>query len=518
MTKSENGERNGRHRDIFLAMALDSLGYYRALAARDPRFDGVFYVGVTSTGIYCRPVCRARTPRRERCRFFNNPAAAERAGFRPCLRCRPELAPGHSSVDAVGRLASAAAARIADGALNEGDVEGLAQELGVGGRHLRRVLEREIGVTPVELAQTQRLLLAKRLLTDSCLSVTDIAYASGFQSVRRFNALFRQRYRLNPTGLRRAHQNGHSARKRADEHAEDDVISLTLSYRPPLAWKALLRFLAPRATPGVESVDGDRYARTIAFGSHSGWLVVTPAQDPTALEVQLAASLVPVLMPVLARLRHLFDLDADPVAIDRHLSREGMASLVRRNPGIRVPGAIDGFELAVRAILGQQVSVSGATTLAGRFAATFGEPVQLGLPLTHLSPRAEQIAAASVEAIAAIGVPRARAASIHALSRALAAGDVRLASGSSVHETMRRLMALPGIGPWTAHYIAMRALRWPDAFPASDLGLRRAAGVTTPAKLEHAAARWSPWRAYAAMHLWSTQPAATARAISGEGR
>ena len=498
---------------------LDASGCYRALAARDARFDGVFYVGVTSTGIYCRPVCRARTPRRDRCRFFNNAAAAERAGFRPCLRCRPELAPGHSSVDAVGRLASAAASRIAEGALNAGDVETVARELGVGARHLRRVLEREVGVTPVELAQTQRLLLAKRLLTDSELPVTDVAHASGFQSLRRFNALFRARYRLSPTGLRR-HRNGklpgRGATHRADAHDGDEVVHLTLAYRPPFAWDTLLRFLAARATPGVELVEQDRYARTIAIGAHHGWVAVTPSRDADALNVAVAGSLLPVLMPALARVRHLFDLDADPREVDDHLSGEGMSRLVRQHPGLRVPGAIDGFELAVRAILGQQVSVRGATTLAGRFVATFGAALPAPAPLDRIAPSAARVADADVDAIAAIGIPRARAASILALARAVAHGQIHLNAGANATEMMRRLRALPGIGAWTAQYIAMRALRWPDAFPASDLALRRAAGVATPAKLERLAVRWSPWRAYAAMHLWSTLTPASVRGPSGE--
>jgi AraC family transcriptional regulator of adaptative response / DNA-3-methyladenine glycosylase II len=501
-------------------MSLDTAGYYRALAARDRRFDGVFYVGVTSTGIYCRPVCRARTPRRERCRFFNNAAAAERAGFRPCLRCRPELAPGHSSVDAVGRLATAAASRIAEGALNGGDVDSLARELGVGSRHLRRVLEREVGVSPVELAQTQRLLLAKRLLTDSELPVTEVAHASGFQSLRRFNALFRARYRLNPTGLRRAHRNGNArsiARSGTDEREDGGALSLALSYRPPFAWQPLLRFLAARATHGVENVDAERYLRTMAIGEHSGWLAVTHEPAREALHVDVSASLVPVLMAVLARLRQLFDLDANPSEIDGHLSREGFAPLVRRTRGLRVPGAVDGFELAARAILGQQVSVRGATTLAGRFAAAFGLPGGGGVaPLSRLAPTAERVAGATVEQIATIGLPRARAASIQALARAVAEGHIHLTPGTHAGEMMRRLTSLPGIGPWTAHYVAMRALRWPDAFPASDLALRRAAGMPTPAKLERAAERWSPWRAYAAMHLWSTRTPPTWRGHSGD--
>lgn len=500
-------------------MPLDPAGYYRALAARDRRFDGVFYVGVTSTRIYCRPVCSARTPRPERCRFFNNAAAAERAGFRPCLRCRPELAPGHASVDAVGRLASAAASRIAEGALNGGGVESLARELGVGSRHLRRVLEREAGVTPVELAQTQRLLLAKRLLTDSELPVTKIAHASGFQSLRRFNALFRARYRLNPTGLRRVHRHGNgrpTAVPGADQREDDGAVSLTLSYRPPFAWRPMLHFLAARATPGVESVETDRYLRTIAIGEHRGWVAVGGTRSGEALSVDVSVSLVPVLMAVLARLRHLFDLDANPSDIDDHLSKEGLAPLVRRARGLRVPGSVDGFELAVRAILGQQVSVRGATTLAGRFAAAFGAGLPADMPLPRLAPTAERVADATVEEIATIGLPRARAASIHALARAVADGDLHLTAGANARDTMRCLTSLPGIGAWTAQYIAMRALRWPDAFPASDLTLRRAAGMPTPATLERAAARWSPWRAYAAMHLWSTLTPVAQTGHSGE--
>ncbi|MGV3707369.1 MAG: DNA-3-methyladenine glycosylase 2 family protein [Gemmatimonas sp.] len=477
----------------------------RALNSRDPRFDGVFFVGVASTGIYCRPVCPARPPRRDRCRFFSNAAAAERMGFRPCLRCRPELAPGNASVDATARVATAAAARIAEGALNGRSVDDLAAEFSISSRQLRRVVEEHSGVSPIELAQTHRLLLAKRLLTDTSMPVTKVAFASGFQSVRRFDALFQERYRMAPSKLRRR------AAQLMD--VESDTITLTLGYRPPLAWNLLLQFLAGRATPGVEYVEGDVYARTVRMGDVVGSVRVQPAEterksavklsERRSLKVELSSSLSPVLMPLLARLRAMFDLDADPAVIETALAAAGLEEQVRARPGLRVPGAIDGFELALRAVLGQQVSVKGATTLAGRFAERFGVPVATpDARLTRSGADAAAIAATSIDDLRALGVTGARATSIHALANAVVSGGLRIEPGADPSKTIALLTALPGIGDWTAQYIAMRALRWPDGFPASDLWLRRAAGDMTAAKLEKHSARWQPWRAYAAMHLW----------------
>jgi AraC family transcriptional regulator, regulatory protein of adaptative response / DNA-3-methyladenine glycosylase II len=526
-------------------MLLDPDICDRALAARDARFDGVFFVAITTTGIYCRPVCPARVTHRERRRFFATAAGAERAGFRPCLRCRPELAPGLAAVDAVPRLAQAAALRIAAGALNERGVDDLAAELGVSARQLRRALVRELGVSPVELAQTHRLLLAKRLLTDTPLPIARVAFASGFGSVRRFNTLFRARYRLNPGALRPRAPGGARAADRTTiaRHAPDGrtspgegshgaVVTLTLAYRPPLAWEALLAFLAARATPGVEAVEGEWYGRTLRVDGHAGVVFVDraprrgargTARPVDALRVRLSASLLPALMPLLARLRHLFDLDADPVAVEAHLARVGLAALVCRTPGLRVPGAVDGFDLALRAVLGQQVSVRAATTLAGRVAAAFGERLDTGHPaLTHLAATAERVADATVPQLAALGLTQARAHSILTLARAVAAGALRLGPGEDVAATTRRLTALPGIGEWTAQYVAMRALRWPDAFPAADLALRRAWNGASPAELARAATPWRPWRAYAAVHLWAAQAGGTsgelARASSGGRR
>ena len=480
-------------------MRLDQDVCTRALEARDARFDGVFFVGITSTGIYCRPICPARATLRKNRRFFSHAAAAERHGFRPCLRCRPELAPGLARVDAVPRLAQSAALRIAAGAMNGEGVDHLATSLGVTARQLRRAMQQELGVTPVELAQTHRLLLSKQLLTDTRLPVSQVAYASGFQSLRRFNALFLERYRLSPLTLRRSR-----ATARPSEQDEPrDTVRLTLAYRPPFAWDAMLRFLSARAAPAVECVDEHGYARTLAIGAHWGVIRVRHHPSQSALELEVGASLLPVLLAVTSRVRRLFDLDAEPETIVAHLSENGFGAIDGMERGIRVPGAADAFELAVRAILGQQVSVKGATTLMSRLTEAFGARVETDHPrLTHLAVTAERLGAAAPAAIARIGLPLARAATIHTLAREVASGSLRIEPGGDTRSLSRQLTALPGIGPWTSEYILMRAVHWPDAFPASDLVMRRAAGNLTPAQLLRSAERWRPWRAYAAMHLW----------------
>jgi AraC family transcriptional regulator of adaptative response / DNA-3-methyladenine glycosylase II len=478
-------------------MLIDDETCYRALAARDPRFDGVFFVGITTTKIYCRPICPARTAGRDRCRFFPDAATAEKGGFRPCLRCRPELAPGHAPVDAVSRTARIAAARIEAGALNDGgSVERLARDLGLSARHLRRAVRREYGVSPIELAQTRRLLLAKQLLTESDLPIVRIAYASGFESVRRFNALFQAHYRLTPSGMRRS----------PPRVGGRDSLRLTLGYRPPLAWDALIGFLAGRTTAGVEQVEGRAYLRTAAVGAHRGWLKVEPIAGRHALAVELALGLVPALPDVLARLKHLFDLAARPDMIAGHLRGDArIAGAVDRLPGLRVPGAFDGFELAARAILGQRVSVRSATTLAGRLASRFGEPIATPFPLLdRLSPAAERLADADDRELTGLGIAAPRAAAIRVLARAAARREIELQPGPDPEAAVDGLRRYPGVGDWTAQYIAMRALRWPDAFPAGDLGLLRAAGAVSARHLRDAAEAWRPWRSYAAMYLWAT--------------
>lgn len=471
-------------------MEFDSDTCYHALLAHDARFDGAFFVGVSSTGIYCRTVCTAKTPKPENCAFYPSAAAAEKAGLRPCLRCRPELAPGNARIDAVSRLAGAALGRIEDGALTEGGVTGLADALGVSDRHLRRVIQSEFGVSPVALAQTQRLLLAKRLLTDTALPVTDVAFASGFSSLRRFNALFAERYRLRPSDLR----------KRRAATQPTDTLTFKLAYRPPLEWDAMLRFLAARALKGVEAVDGRTYRRTAAFGQHKGWLSVTPSESGSTLKVDISSGLAQVLPRTLARVKRLFDLAAEPCRIAEHL-----APLSDAKPGLRVPGAFKGFEVAARAVIGQQISVAGATTLAGRLATTIGEPVETPFEdLTHLSPTPRQIFAAGEETLATLGITTARCRTILALAKAVDDGEISLRPGGDVDGTVARLTAIPGIGDWTAQYIAMRALSWPDAFPHTDLGIRKALREDDPKRILGIAENWRPWRAYAAMHLWSS--------------
>ncbi len=480
-------------------MTLEPETCYRALSARDPRFDGVFFVGVTSTGIYCRAVCPARLPAEEHCRFFASAASAEREGFRPCLRCRPERAPGRAIVDATSRLARSALARIQAGALNEGSVEDLAASLHVSPRQLRRALRQEYGASPVQLAQTRRLLMSKQLLVESDLPVSRVALASGFGSLRRFNALFRKRYWMTPTELRR--------RGGGRGEVEGGGLRLQLEYRPPFDWSAILAFLASRAVPGVEAVRDGRYLRTVSVGEAGGWVMVEgPEEEGGALRVRASMELLPAFFPLLSGLRRLFDLDAEPDRIREHLAADArLRPLIGRRPGLRLPGAFDPFEVAVRAVVGQQVSVKAATTVAGRLAERFGEPAAgAPEPLVRHAPTPAALAAADPAEVAALGMPRTRARCVVTLARAVAEGDILLGAGPSPEEILSRLREIPGIGPWTAQYIGLRALHWPDAFPAGDLGLRKALGNVSEAESRRAAEGWRPWRGYAAIHLWES--------------
>ena len=500
------------------APSLDNESCYRALAAKDSRFDGVFFVGVSTTGIYCRPICTAKTPRPSSCSFYTGAAAAEAAGFRPCLRCRPELAPYALQQN----LAYAVWQRITAGALNHhadladhsqktegGRLEQLAAEVGLSSRQLRRVLLQHFGVSPVELAQTQRLLFAKKLLHETCLSMTDVADAAGFGSIRRFNALFAARYGMAPTALRRQHKSG-----AALPVSIDDVVTVRLAYRPPFDWIQMLRYLQPRLIAGVESVQLSQphpaYIRSIRLDDLSGWLRVIHRVKPQQLEVQISPSLTPMLMPILARLRHQFDLDANPALITAHLrSDPALARRIDAVAGIRVPGTFAPFELAVRAILGQQVSVVGASTLTARLVSRFGAICETPFTsVTHHFPDAEILAELPAATLAGIGIPLSRAETIRNMARHAAEGKLRIKPGATLTETIARLTAIPGIGNWTAHYIALRALRFTDAFPAGDLGLQKAmadaGGRLTEKQLVAVAADWTPWRGYAALLLWQT--------------
>jgi len=486
---------------------LDDELCWRALCARDARFDGRFFTCVRSTGIYCRPICPARTPKRKNCVFVPSAAAAQAAGYRPCLRCRPEVAPGLAASNGTSNTVVRALRLIDEGALDEADVGSLATRLGVGERHLRRLFDAQLGASPVVVAQTRRILFAKQLLRETELPITEIALAAGFGSLRRFHATMQRTFGRPPRALR----SGAAMPRGGGGGTAASTLALRLPFRAPFDWPALLAFFAARAIPGVESVADGAYHRSLALDAARGSVTVTLSGDSRHLLASLRLSRLAGLATLAARLRRLFDLDADGEAIAAHLARDReLASRVCVRRGLRVPGAFDPFELAVRAILGQQVSVAAASCLAGRLVAAFGEPLDPALvPPEHgapdtLFPTPERLAEADV---ARIGLPRARAAAIAGLAAAVAATPGLLEPGAGLDDTVARLTRLPGVGPWTAHYVAMRALREPDAFPASDLGLRRAlataAGLPTPAALEARAEAWRPWRAYAAIALWS---------------
>jgi len=467
---------------------------WRALSSRDPSFDGRFFVGVRTTGVYCRPICPARTPRRDRCEFFARAAEAEREGYRACFRCRPELAPGAGVVDTVPGLAGRAAARIDEGFLQEGSVDDLAASLGVTAMKLRRAVVADLGVSILDLARSRRMALATQLLRDSSLPLDEVAQAAGFASVRGFNALLRDRLERSPSALRRVHG-----------AAPAGALVLRLDFRPPLDWEAMAEFMAGRCTAGVEQIEGGAYRRTVRLGERVGWVSLTRDPSRPALLVEVSASLVKAVLPLVARLRALFDLDAHPAVVAAALRLDPLlAPSVRQNPGLRVTGAFDGFEAAVRVVLGQQVSVRAATTVAGRVAAALGEPVETPFPgLDRLPPTPEGVASAGEDRLARIGMPGARARTLIALARAVLCGELVLRRGADPVQVRDRMLALPGVGPWTANLVAMRALGAPDAFPAGDLGVLRALGTKTAQDAEARAEAWRPWRAYAAMHLWN---------------
>ena len=477
---------------------------YLALCARDARFDGQFFTGVSSTGIYCRPVCAARTPRSENCRFFDLAAQAEHAGFRPCLRCRPEVAPAQlrwSSQDATALLLDHALRLMAAEGACAAPIARVAARLGVSDRHLRRIFEARLGITPLQYLQTQRLLTAKHLLTDTRMTATEVALASGFRSVRRFNAAFADHYRLSPTALRRS---GAPEPCAADGAS---AVALRLAYRSPLDADALLGFFGMRQLAGVEMLDSacapPVYRRTVRLGEATGWIALT--FNPQRPEVQLQAcdSLGPQLACVMRRVRNLLDLDADPHAINAVLHAD-----FPHGDGLRVPGAWDGFEIAVRAVLGQQITVAAARTLTSRLVARFGEPIKTPWPaLDRLFPSADILAHAPLDALGQLGIVRQRQAAIASLARAVQSGGLQLHAGADVTATTAQLCALPGVGDWTAQYIAMRALGWPDAFPAGDVALQTALGVRQlpqPARAALLASTpWQPWRSYAVVRAWA---------------
>ncbi len=491
----------------------DDTACYLALQARDARFDGCFFTGVTSTGIYCRPVCAVKTPKRENCRFFAHPALAESAGFRPCLRCRPELAPQALvwSVQDATRILAHQAAHLLDEPeawSGAGDLAlpALAARLGISDRHLRRIFEAQWGVSPLQYLQTRRLLTAKQLLADTPLPVAQIALASGFASVRRFNTVFMARYGLNPSQLRRS----------GTERAQS--MAIQLGYRPPYDIAAMGAFWVLRQVNAIESIAASAtttcasrtFSIKIGATTHTGWLRAEFVPERHHVRLHVSDSLHGVLPLVIRRVRAWLDLDADPQAI-HHVLRHRFPN----SEGLRVPGALDGFELAVRAVLGQQITVAAARTLAQRLVDAFGAPIATPIPaLSRLFPSAEVLAQATGDALGQLGIVKQRQNAILALARAVDSGQLALHGGAQVHTTIAALKALPGIGDWTAQYIAMRALRWPDAFPAGDVALHKALGVQDAPNVrlaslaaEAASQAWKPWRSYAVLRAWAELPA-----------
>jgi AraC family transcriptional regulator of adaptative response / DNA-3-methyladenine glycosylase II len=475
-------------------MTLDADACYAAHRGRDARFDGVFFTAVKTTGIYCRPVCPARTPAASSCAFHATASAAEAAGFRPCLRCRPEQAPGTAGAS----LADALLRRMQERAMEGVTLETMEAELGLSMRQVRRVLLAEFGVTPVQVVQSQRLLMAKQWLHETTLPISEIALAAGFRSLRNFNACFRERYDMPPSVCRVAKSS-----------TQADVITLHLAYREPLDWTALMDYFRSRLVPGVEEIERDVYRRTVSIGEATGWISVSPSSKPSMLRVEVSPGLMRVLGSVQTRLRRVFDLDARPDVISERLAHDPLLALImRKHPGLRVGGAWDAFELAVRAVLGQQITVRAATTLSARLVQRISHEVTTPFAsLNRLGVSPKSIAALSIDDLCKLGLVRARAETLRHLASFALAGGLEFAPGQDHESVVNQLIQLPGIGPWTAHYISMRALRYPDAFPAADLGLRKAIGRGTLVSTREAEARserWRPWRAYAAAALWKS--------------
>jgi AraC family transcriptional regulator of adaptative response / DNA-3-methyladenine glycosylase II len=483
-------------------MELDINICAQARKSRDTRFDGRFFIGVRTTRIYCRLTCPVRTVKDENVLYFPTAAAATEAGYRSCLRCRPELAPGTPAYAGSSTTVSRALRLISESPLEDEGVEDLAARLGVGSRQLRRLFLRYLGASPSTVMKTRRLHFAKKLIDESGLPMGEVALASGFRSVRRFNDAFRQVYQRTPTQIRQL-------AKTIAAPMEHEYV-FRLDYRPPFDWHSLLGFLSKRAIPGVESVTATSYSRTIALNGDAGHLSVSHASDGTKLEARIFFPESRWLFLIVERLRRIFDLGAVPHEIAAHLGTDPLLNArIEAAPGLRVPGCWDGFELAVRAILGQQVSVAGASTLAGRLVRLFGRPTSAGEGLTHLFPRPSDLAEADV---AQIGMPLKRAETIRGLAQAVADGRIVFDGRVDLNEFHTAICRIPGIGDWTAQYIAMRALGDPDAFPANDLGLLHHSGFSTGAQLARRAEAWRPWRAYAAMYLWQIAGPAIARA------
>jgi AraC family transcriptional regulator of adaptative response / DNA-3-methyladenine glycosylase II len=492
-------------------MNLDLQVCSRARLTRDPRFDGKFFIGVLGSGVYCRSICPAPTAKERNVRYFPSAAAAAEAGFRPCLRCRPESSPGTPAWLGTSNTVSRALRLIAESGLEDGGVDVLAERLGVGSRHLRRLFLKHLGATPIAVAQTRRLHFAKKLIDETNLPMNQVALASGFGCVRRFNAGIRSVYHRTPTQIRKL--------ARQKEIQPENHYVFRLHFRPPYHWQGILDFLTARATPGVEAVEDGKYQRTISLHGKDGYFEVSLAEGRDALLLRIAFGDPQSLFLIVERVRAMFDLNADWSAIVQNLRSDPLLRAgVEADPGIRVPGSWDGFELTVRAILGQQNTVKGATAMAGRMASRFGRPFCGPTGLTHVFPAPQVLANVP---LGDVGLTGSRVETIRALAHAVCSGRINFGTGTDSESFLTRLCEISGIGKWTAQYVAMRTLGEPDAFPSSDLGLLRASGFGNPRDLELRAEAWRPWRAYAAMYLWSisnSSPNRENRIATGKNR
>lgn len=482
----------------------ESKGLYKAFLSKDMRFDGRFFVGISSTGIYCRPICRAKTPKIENCTYYTSAAEAESAGYRPCLLCRPELAPGMSPMDSTKSLVYRAARMLEDSCGNDQSIEELAIKLGCSSRHLRRAFKNEFHVSPVQYLQTRRLLLAKSLLTDTQLSILEVAMASGFGSVRRFNDVFKNQYKLVPSELRKA------APAKFDN---PEGITVALGYHTPYQWQTLLTFLEHRSIPGVELVKNNAYYRTVHVEDEKnrhfyGWIRVNNNSTKSILNVTLSSNLLPVLTYILAKVRHLFDLYCDPSAVESVLQSMNRIYPNLFVPGLRVPGCFDSYELAVRAVLGQQITVKAARTLASRLVDKHGRLIKTGIDgLTHTFPTPEDILrlkGAISHHLGPLGITSTRSKTILELAHSLSTGKINLNLGAQPEDEIKKLLEISGIGPWTANYIAMRAMGWPDVFLETDYGIKKALKTYDKKGITELAKEWQPWRSYATMNLWNS--------------
>jgi AraC family transcriptional regulator, regulatory protein of adaptative response / DNA-3-methyladenine glycosylase II len=474
-------------------MALDGRVCSRARLARDARFDGKFFIGVLTTKIYCRPICRSRTSKESNVRYFPSAAAAAEAGFRPCLRCRPECSPGSHAWAGTQNTVSRALRLISETGLEDGGVEALAEHLGMGSRHLRRLFLHHLGATPSAVAQTRRLHFAKKLIDETTLPMTQVAFAAGFGSVRRFNAAIRNIYYRTPTQIR-------SLAQKISPQPENQYL-FHLNFRPPYDWKRMLEFLAIHATPGVEAANCGYFRRSISLNEHPGYFEVSLDASRNVLHVRVQIGEPRSLFFVIERIRAMFDLDADWPTIAQTLGADRALALhITSQPGLRVPGCWNGFELAARAILGQQIDTERAKALAGRMVRAFGQPFCPANDLTHLFPTALVLADADLESI---GLPRPHADAIRALARAVRSGQISFKKVVDSNAFLTQLSELPGIAKCTAQWVAMRALREPDAFPSADRDLASALALGNSGEFEQRSLLWRPWRAYAAIYLWT---------------